>query len=123
MGLFRCGCGLLRSVYHGSSGGLAWWAVGIFWHGGLAWWDVFLGIFDVDRCIRGQIGVFLGVFLGIFGVSWVFLGIFWVDRYIFLVFSMAWVSNRRRIGGVGGESGGRCWLQLVCVWLGVCGRC
>ena len=54
------------------------------WHGGpwvflryfLAWWDVFLGIFDVDRFIRGQIGVFLGVFLGIFGVSWVFLGIF-----------------------------------------------
>ena len=70
--------------------------------------------------------VFLCVFLGIFGVSWVFLGIFWVDRYIFWVFSMAWVSNRRRgflIGGVGGGSGGRCWLQLVCVWLGVCGRC
>ena len=75
------------------------------WHGGpwvfsgyfLAWWDVFLGIFDVDRCIRGQISVFLGIF----GVSWVFLGIFWVDQYIFWVFSMAWVSNRRRIGGVG----------------------
>ena len=50
--------------------------LGIFWHGGLAWWDVFLGIFDVNRFIRGHIGVFLGVFLGIFGVSWVFLGIF-----------------------------------------------
>ena len=36
--------------------------LGIFWHGGLAWWDVFLGIFYVDRFIRGQIGVLLGVF-------------------------------------------------------------
>ena len=50
---------------------------------------------------------------------------------------MAWVSDRQRefliggvslligcvsllIGGLGGGSGGRCWLQLVCVWLGVC---
>ena len=100
--------------------------LGIVRHGGLAWWDVFLGIFDVDRCIRGSnrhfFWAFLGVFLGIFKVSWVFLGIFWVDRYIFSADSMAWVSNRRRIGGVGGGSGGRCWLQLVCVWLGVCGR-
>ena len=44
---------------------------------------------------------------------------------------MAWVSNQRRgfligdlgllIGGLGGGSGGHCWLQLVYVWLGVCG--
>ena len=32
MGLLWCGCGLLRSVYHGSGGGLAWWAMGYgFW--------------------------------------------------------------------------------------------
>ena len=68
---------------------------------------------------------FLGVFLGIFGASWVFLGIFWVDRYIFSADSMAWVSNRRR--------GWWVWWPLLapaglcvarCVWpslIGVCG--
>ena len=70
MGLFRCGCGLLRSVYHGSSGGSAWWAVGygfwIFW----IWVDlgVFLGIFWVDQCIMGQAPIDVA------------LRFFWVDH-------------------------------------------
>ena len=28
MGLLRCGCGLLRSMYHGLGGGSTWWAMG-----------------------------------------------------------------------------------------------
>ena len=107
MGLFRCGCGLLRSVYHGSSGGSAWWAVGYgFW----IWVDlgIFLGIFWVDYVASTFSGYFLGwsvyhgsssnrcgfdVFLGwssaFFWVFsrlimwlWCFLDIFWVDRCI-----------------------------------------
>ena len=84
----------------------------------------------------GQIGVFLGVsgrfsgyfqcIMGFFGyfLGWsvYFLGIF--DGLGFK--SAAWVSNRWcgfLISGLDGGSGGHCWLQLVCVWLGVCGRC
>ena len=102
--------------------GVSWVFLGIFWVDWYIFW-VFLMLIDVSGVKSAFFWAFLGVFLGIFGVSWVFLGIFWVDWYIFWVFSMAWVLNRRRIGSVGGGSGGHCWLQLVCVWLGVCGRC
>ena len=38
MGLLRCGCGLLRSVYHGLGGGSTWWAVGYgIWVLDLGW--------------------------------------------------------------------------------------
>ena len=125
-------------MYHGSSGGLAWWAVGIFWvfsgmvgrgyflgifwHGGLAWWDVFLGIFDVDRCIRGSNRRFSGRFWAFFWVFSVYHGFFRVFSGLIDIFSGYFQWPGFQIGGVGGGSGGRCWLQLVCVWLGVCGR-
>ena len=89
----------------------------------LAWWDVFLGIFDVDRCIRGQIGVFLGVSGRFFGYFRCIKGFFWVFSRLIGIFSGYFQWPGFQIGGVGGGSGGRCWLQLVCVWLGVCGRC
>ena len=87
----------------------------------------------------GLIWAVASTFSGLIGVSWVKLRSMWLRRFsrliigVFLGFSMAWVSNWRRgfliggldllIGGLGGGSGGRFWLQLVCVWLGVCGRC
>ena len=131
MGLFRCGCSLLRSVYHGSSGGLAWWAVGIFWHGGTFFW-VFSMLIGVSG---GQIGVFLGVSGRFSGYFWSIMGFFgyflgW-SVYFLGIFdglgfkSAAWVSNRRR--------GWWVWWSLLaptglcvarCVWsllIAVCG--
>ena len=61
--------------------------LGIFWHGGTFFW-VFLMLIGLSGVKSAFFWAFLGVFLGIFGVSWVFLGIFWVDWYIFWVFSM-----------------------------------
>ena len=44
---------------------------------------VFSRLIGVSWVKSAFFSAFLGVFLGIFNVSWVFLGIFWVDRYIF----------------------------------------
>ena len=86
-------------MYHGSSGGLAWWAVGIFWHGGLAWWDVFLGIFDVDRCIRGSNRRFSGRFWAFFWVFSEYHGFFWVFSGLIGIFSPPIRWPRFQIGG------------------------
>ena len=96
--------------------------LGIFWHGGLAWWDVFLGIFDVDRCIRGSNRCFSRCFWAFFWVFSEYHGFFWVFSGLIGIFSPPIQWPGFQIGGVGGGSGGRCWLQLVYVWLSVCGR-
>ena len=101
MSLLRCRCGLLRSVYYGSSGGLAWWAVG---YG--------LQILDL-----GWFGRFSGYFPRWIMWLWRFLGIFWVDRCIMsqapidVALTFFWVDHRSfsgyfrrlefQIGGVG----------------------
>ena len=63
MGLLRCGCGLLQSVYHGSSGGLAWWAVG---YG--------LWVLDLGLSRRGSEILDLGINFG-FGIGVTELGV------------------------------------------------
>ena len=50
MGLLRCGCGLLQSVYHRSGGGSAWWVVGY----GL--WVLDLGSVEIKDC-GGSVGL------------------------------------------------------------------
>ena len=92
--------------------------LGIVWHGGMFFW-VFSMLIGVSG---GQIGIFFGRFWAFFWVFSKYHGFFWVFSGLIGIFSPPIRWPRFQIGGVGGGSGGRCWLQLVCVWLGVCGR-
>ena len=53
--------------------GLIW---AFFWvfYGLIMWLQHFLGIFWVDRCIMGQIGIFLGVSRRFSGYFWCIMG-------------------------------------------------
>ena len=67
---------------------------------------------------------FSGRFWAFFWVFSVYHGFFWVFSGLIGIFSPPIQWPGFQIGGVGGGSGGRCWLQLVCVWpllIAVCG--
>ena len=136
MGLFRCGSGLLRSMYHGSSGGSAWWAVGYgLWVLDLGW--SFLSLIAV--CSDGFDGfVPMRVWFAPISESWVKWWIGMVGRGLWfmgfgfgLIFPLSdchllrWV--RWVYSDVGVVCSDRCMaivpIGVVCVWLSVCGRC